>query len=836
LREAARDVAGGWSVTVVVHGSPGTGRSALLGEAAALARDAGLAVVELSCRPADRDRRHGIARDALAAVGHARASGPLAVIVDDAQWADPHSIRRARALVSRLGRPLLLVVAGYDGAVLGPGLLPRRTLGLTPLPDDAVRTLLARAYGDDLDPALLPAAVQATRGNPALLCAAIRRRPAPAPDPDDLRAAVDQVWRVKVRQVLDALPGHLVPLLRACSVGAGGFTFAQAYELAGGDGPARERARADLARTGLVDGTERPRIRDPLLADGILAVVDGASRRDLLDRAAVLARRDGAPAAVLGRLLLSARLAEPWVAPVLVEAGLGAARAGDYPGAVAYLESALGRAPAQSPRAEILLALANAQLHIAPKAAERTLQRIVTDSGAPDLAVLAADLLALRGGGQSVRVLADAAREHGTATVAGQALHGLHALAATGAVTPVLDDPDADKCPATLAATAWRYCLSGRRRDQAQHLAATALALDDDSGLLTPRLVAARVLAVAEDVDAASDALVGTEEAARRRDVPPALGLALLAGADLALRRGQVDRARERLDAARAALPPHRWHPRPRARLVALTVLVELEAGRVSAAEGALAAAGPFQYRSDLDGVELLFARGVLDSQAGRADAARARLRECGRLLLGIGCRNPALVPWRSHLALAGAADSAQLLADELAAAREWGAAGPIGAVELYSGLAVPAPESAGRLRAAVRTLAGSPVRSRYARALIELAAALLNEGESVSANRMLAEAAEVLRSCGIAGMPRVDEVAQRHGAVVRAAEARLSPAQLRVARLAADGLPNKAIAEALSITRRAVELHLTNTYRALGIAGRPDLAAALGRDDSAVS
>jgi DNA-binding CsgD family transcriptional regulator len=787
-------VAGGWSATVVVHGPPGAGRSALLGEAAALARGAGLTVVELGCRPADRDRRHGIARDVLAAVRRAPADGPLAVVVDDAQWADRHSVRRTRAIVSRLAvRPLLLVVAGYDAGVLGPGLLPQHVLGLRALSDDAVRALLAAAYGTDLDPALL-AAAQVTRGNPALLCAAIRRCPAPAPDPDDLRATIDQVGRVKVRHTLEALPGHLVTLLRACAIGAGSFTFAQAYELAGGDGPARDRVRADLERTGLVEGTERPRISDPLLAEGILAVLDGPARRELLDRASRLARRDGAPAAVLGRLLLPARLAEPWVAPVLVEAGLGAAQAGDYPGAVAYLESALDRASAQLPRAEILLALANAQSHTAPKAAERTLQRIVAESGAPAVAVLAADLLALRGGGHSVRVLADAAEQHGTATVEGQALHGLHALAAPGAAElPSWPAQHADKCPATLAATAWRLCLSGRRRDEAQHFAATALALGDDRGLLAPRLVAVRVLAAAEQVDAAGEALVQAEEAARRRDVPSAVGLALLASADLALRRGQVDRASDQLDAARATLPPQRWHPRSRARLAALTILVELEAGRVEAAEGALAAAGPLQYRGDLDSVELLFARGVLDSHAGRADAARARLRECGRLLLGIGCRNPALVPWRSQLALAGAADSAQLLADDLAAARDWGTAGAIGAVELCIGLAGPAPDSADHLRSAVRTLAGSPARSRYARALIELA--------------------------------------QRHGAEARAAEARLSPAQLRVARLAADGLPNKAIAEALSITRRAVELHLTNSYRALGIAGRPELAAALGRD-----
>ncbi|WP_344407657.1 helix-turn-helix transcriptional regulator, partial [Dactylosporangium fulvum] len=55
-----------------------------------------------------------------------------------------------------------------------------------------------------------------------------------------------------------------------------------------------------------------------------------------------------------------------------------------------------------------------------------------------------------------------------------------------------------------------------------------------------------------------------------------------------------------------------------------------------------------------------------------------------------------------------------------------------------------------------------------------------------------------------------------------------LSEAQRRVAELAAAGLPNAAIAETLSITKRTVELHLSNVYRKLGIAGRAQLAGVL--------
>jgi DNA-binding NarL/FixJ family response regulator len=55
-----------------------------------------------------------------------------------------------------------------------------------------------------------------------------------------------------------------------------------------------------------------------------------------------------------------------------------------------------------------------------------------------------------------------------------------------------------------------------------------------------------------------------------------------------------------------------------------------------------------------------------------------------------------------------------------------------------------------------------------------------------------------------------------------------LTPQQLRVARLAAADYSNPEIAEALFLTRRTVELHLTGAYRKLGIDSRDQLGAAL--------
>ena len=59
-----------------------------------------------------------------------------------------------------------------------------------------------------------------------------------------------------------------------------------------------------------------------------------------------------------------------------------------------------------------------------------------------------------------------------------------------------------------------------------------------------------------------------------------------------------------------------------------------------------------------------------------------------------------------------------------------------------------------------------------------------------------------------------------------------LTPSELRVARMAADGKSNREIAQALFLTVRTIEMHLSDAYRKLEIASRHELSAALSRDD----
>jgi DNA-binding CsgD family transcriptional regulator len=57
---------------------------------------------------------------------------------------------------------------------------------------------------------------------------------------------------------------------------------------------------------------------------------------------------------------------------------------------------------------------------------------------------------------------------------------------------------------------------------------------------------------------------------------------------------------------------------------------------------------------------------------------------------------------------------------------------------------------------------------------------------------------------------------------------AALTPSERRVAERAAAGQTNRAIAEALFVTPKTVELHLRNAYRKLGAQKRQELAALL--------
>ena len=98
---------------------------------------------------------------------------PLVLVVDDAHWADPDSLRCLSYLANRLdGLPVLLVLTMRP--VAGDGLLGElppsaERVELAPLGRDSVAELVRLRLGTDPDDAFTAASHRATAGNPLAL-------------------------------------------------------------------------------------------------------------------------------------------------------------------------------------------------------------------------------------------------------------------------------------------------------------------------------------------------------------------------------------------------------------------------------------------------------------------------------------------------------------------------------------------------------------------------------------------------------------------------------------------------------------------------------------------
>jgi DNA-binding CsgD family transcriptional regulator len=119
------------------------------------------------------------------------------------------------------------------------------------------------------------------------------------------------------------------------------------------------------------------------------------------------------------------------------------------------------------------------------------------------------------------------------------------------------------------------------------------------------------------------------------------------------------------------------------------------------------------------------------------------------------------------------------------------------------------------------------------AQALLDLGAALRRVGQRQKARDPLAEALDIAHRCGAdalvdAASVELRAAGARPRSIVRSGVESLTPSEHRIARLAADGLTNRQIAQALFVTPKTVESHLYTAFRKLDVAARNELAAAL--------
>jgi DNA-binding CsgD family transcriptional regulator len=173
-----------------------------------------------------------------------------------------------------------------------------------------------------------------------------------------------------------------------------------------------------------------------------------------------------------------------------------------------------------------------------------------------------------------------------------------------------------------------------------------------------------------------------------------------------------------------------------------------------------------------------------------------------------------------------------ELAVAELQLARRWGA--PLGlGVSLRTLGLVRGRTGLDLLEESVQVLTGSIARLELARSQAALGAALRRDGQRSRAREVLDEALDLAHVCGAA------RLAAEVGTELRTAGYRpratpvggveaLTLSERRVVDLAAAGHSNRGIAQTLFVTPKTVELHLTNSYRKLGIAGRGQLSDVL--------
>jgi DNA-binding NarL/FixJ family response regulator len=128
-------------------------------------------------------------------------------------------------------------------------------------------------------------------------------------------------------------------------------------------------------------------------------------------------------------------------------------------------------------------------------------------------------------------------------------------------------------------------------------------------------------------------------------------------------------------------------------------------------------------------------------------------------------------------------------------------------------------------LHEAIQVLHANPFER--AKALLQLGARQRADGDP-HAQRHLDEAHRLAVSSGAERLARriAEELDGNSPGIV----VTLTRAEFKVAGLVVQGLTNAEIADELAVTSRAIEKHLTNSFRKLGIRRRTELAGALAR------
>ncbi|MCI3278308.1 ATP-binding protein [Streptomyces cylindrosporus] len=801
---------------------------------------------------------------------------PMVLVLDDAHWADPESLRWLAAFAPRAEQLPLLVVVAYRPDELPdhaesfrglPGRAGGRPLDLEPLSATAVARLVREALGAQADDAFCRECWAVTAGSPfetVELIAKVRDRGVTPTEAGahllrDLAAAVKGSGLIAR---LERLGTSTVRFAWACAVLGTEIHPLLAAAVAGlGHEEAADAADA-LRGARILTGADTLEFVHPLIATAVYRAIPPATRVALHGQAAWCVINDGqGPAAAARHLLETHPDGDNWVVQQLRAAAEETLRAGAPDAARRYLARALREPPPFEDRAAVLYELGSASLLTEPATTvnhlRAALEEPIADPGLrqhivyrlsqvlahSDRLAEASDTLA-----REIPVTEDARVR--LRMVAEQFMWDAFRA----------DEPDHPARSRRLARLAdrlkgrdlteryiiglrtWDAVLRGEPAHIALHHAERALAgglgwAEPDRGFEVPVLVALAFMYADRPGRTEELFAAGTADFERQGWRGAHLSFAYTLLAYVRYRRGRLAEAE---DFVRAGLRlAERVGPGTPAHWYAVGILIEilLARGRVSeAAQTAedysfcapFPAAVVFPDAQTVHG-ELLLARGLTKEAAEELSAA-------GRRLDPRGIRNPAWCPWQLHLARAEAHETPERAVttalEALSRARQFGTPSAVGqalrtAAEVSSGSA-----RTKFLEESVTHLERSPAAYELACSLIALGTELRRMGRPREAAEHLYRGLDAAVQCGADGLVEAarDELAAaglRPRRLHSTETDTLTARERAAAHLVTEGLTEPEIARELRIEESAVVRLLSAVYRKVGTEST-GLAAAL--------
>jgi DNA-binding CsgD family transcriptional regulator len=402
IGDALRAATHGDGGVLLLVGTPGIGKTALLGWGAALAHRRGFAVAHALASPMERGLPFGLLGQAIVELGGnpvedvaelARAGGqsarfyrtlrwlgevsgrrPVLLALDDLHWSDPDSLELFGFLCRRLQSLPVLVIGTLRPQP--PAYLLARELAaagraqaitLEPLSRDGSAALLERVLGRELDPDQATELWRTCAGTPLLLEAAARSLAEGAPPVFGPGAGESALLLNRFADV-DA-PGF--EYVKAGAIFGVFFDHAKATALSGVAADAADHALERLVAAGVLEdhGGGSVSFVHPLFAQALLDAQPSALRERRHAAAFELVVAQGGPDALAAEhAALGGLIGHQPAVEITARAGAAALAQGALRAAATHLESAL-RLAAGDPPTEVLLLYGQvlvAQAEIAP--------------------------------------------------------------------------------------------------------------------------------------------------------------------------------------------------------------------------------------------------------------------------------------------------------------------------------------------------------------------------------------------------------------------------------------------------------------------------------------